>query len=244
MPRPIVVIGSINMDLVCRTPAVPKPGETITGSDFLTIPGGKGANQAVAAAKLGAEVHMVGRVGNDDFGQRLLTSLAGHGVSTRHIVITERVSSGIAMILVDREGENSIVLAPGANHHVVPKDVDSAEDLIASASLVLLQLETPLPVVQHTIAICQRHKIRTILDPAPAPPKGLPRSLYGVDILTPNQSEGELLLGLEQTHRVRKKRLFDPKQIGTDLLLKGAKTVVLKLGAKGAMIVDRAGHME
>ena len=114
MPQkgPIVVIGSINMDLVCRTPRMPEPGETILGSDFVTIPGGKGANQAVAAARLGADVHMVGRVGSDDFGQRLLTGLTGHGVETQYVTVTEGAASGVAMILVDKAGENSIVVAP------------------------------------------------------------------------------------------------------------------------------------
>src|SRR5436309_2897438 len=112
-PRPIVMIGSINMDLVCRTPRIPAAGETILGSDFFTIPGGKGANQAVAAAKLarpGTDVHMIGRVGGDDFGQRLLNGLDQHGVKTNHVTMTEGVASGVAMILVDRRGENSIVV--------------------------------------------------------------------------------------------------------------------------------------
>src|SRR5881628_3393525 len=114
--KPIVVIGSINMDLVCRTPHMPVGGETILGSDFVTVPGGKGANQAVAAAKLGGDVHMVGRVGDDDFGRRLLNGLQKHNVRTDHVIVSEGVASGTAMILVDRKGENSIVVAPGANH--------------------------------------------------------------------------------------------------------------------------------
>src|SRR3954471_15472572 len=123
MPKgPVVVIGSINMDLVCRTPSIPKPGETILGSDFVTIPGGKGANQAVAAAKLGAPVHMIGRVGSDDFGQRLLNGLTQHKVQTKYVTVTEGVSSGTALILVDRKGENSIIVAPGANHKLTPRD--------------------------------------------------------------------------------------------------------------------------
>lgn len=241
MPKgPIVVIGSINMDLVCRTPRMPEPGETILGSDFVTIPGGKGANQAVAAARLGGSVHMVGRVGSDDFGQRLLTGLTGHGVNTQHVTVTEGASSGVAMILVDKAGENSIVVAPGANHKVTPADVDRAEGLIRTASAVVLQLEIPLNVVRHAIAMCQRLKVPTILDPAPVPPKGLPRAFYGVDVLTPNQTEAELLLGFDRV-RVKKKRVFDAKQTGTDLLARGPQTVLLKLGPKGAMLVSRNG---
>jgi ribokinase len=237
-PGPIVVIGSINMDLVCRTPTIPIPGETILGKDFSTIPGGKGANQAVAAAKLGGDVHMIGRVGDDDFGQRLLNGLQQHGVNTSRVTITEGVASGIAIILVDAKGENSIVVAPGANHRLTKADIDAAESLIAGASVVVMQLEIPLPVVRHAIAMCKRHRVYAILDPAPVPPDGLSQALYRVDLLTPNQPEAELLLGITSA----RKKVRDPKQIGTDLLLRGAGTVVLKLGAAGAMNItgDRA----
>jgi ribokinase len=240
----IVVIGSINMDLACRTPRMPEAGETILGSDFVTIPGGKGANQAVAAARLagkGAEVHMVGRVGSDDFGDRLLTGLAAHGVQTRYVTVTEGAASGVAMILVDKRGENSIVVAPGANHEMTEGDVDRAEKLIASASAVVLQLEIPLEVARHAVAVCQRLRVPAILDPAPVPAKGLPRSLYGVDVLTPNQAEAEQLLGLDRV-RVKKKRVFDAKQTGTDLLSRGPANVLLKLGPKGSMLVTRDGE--
>ncbi len=130
--KPIVVIGSINMDLVCRCAHMPRPGETVAGQDLLTIPGGKGANQAVAAAKVGAagdEVHLVGRVGADDFGQRMLVALREHGVRTDHVTLTEGSSTGCATILVDKAGENSIVVSPGANAKVSPDDVDAAADL-------------------------------------------------------------------------------------------------------------------
>ncbi len=243
MPSPIVVIGSINMDLVCRTPRMPLPGQTITGSDFRTIPGGKGANQAVAAAKLGADVHMVARVGDDDFGQRLLTGLSHHNVHTKHVTITEGVSSGTATILVDRKGENSIILAPGANHRLTPRDIDKAEDLIASASAVILQLEIPIETVRHAIAMCQRRKIYTVLDPAPAPPQQLPRSLFGVDVFTPNQSEAEGLLQQPNTHRTRRKKVMDARQIAADLLSRGPRAVVLKLGPRGALVITRDGEM-
>lgn len=238
---PIVVIGSINMDLVCKTPRMPAPGETILGDDFVTIAGGKGANQAVAAARLGGDVHMVGRVGNDDFGQRLLTQLTYHGVKTKHVTVTEGVSSGVAMILVDKEGENSIVVAPGANHKLTRADVDRAEGLIKKASVVVLQLEIPLEVVRHAIAMCQRLKVMTVLDPAPVPEKGLPRALYGVDVFTPNQSEAERLLGLDRVS-VKKTRPREPKLVGMDLLTRGPRAVVLKNGGKGSMVVTRDGE--
>ena len=241
---PIVVIGSINMDLVCRTARIPKAGETILGGDFVTVPGGKGANQAVAAAKLaGADikVHMIGRVGGDDFGSRLLNGLRQHNVQTQFVTITEGVSSGIAMILVDKRGENSIIVAPGANSKLTPKDVDGAQDLIRSASAVVMQLEIPLTTVKHAIAMCQRLGVHTILDPAPA--RALPRALYGVDVLTPNQTEAQTLLGLDERARIRRKRVPDSKQIAGELLARGAKSVVLKLGSRGALVVNRDGFL-
>ncbi len=243
MPKPIVVLGSINMDLVCRTPHMPTGGETILGSDFVTIPGGKGANQAVAAAKLGGDVHMIGAVGDDDFGARLLNGLKLHKVNTRHVKVVEGMSSGIAMILVDKKGENSIVVAPGANAKVTPADVDAAKDLIASASCVVMQLEIPFDTVRHAIALCQQLGVMTVLDPAPAPVK-FPRAMYGVDVLTPNQSEAEILLGNDPTHHVKSKRVVDPKQIAGELLERGPKSVVLKLGSRGAMVVDRDGLIQ
>jgi ribokinase len=246
MPAPIVIIGSINMDLVCRTPHIPRGGETILGSDFLTIPGGKGANQAVAAARLGGDVHLIARVGDDDFGQRLLSGLKANHVHRRHVTVSEGVPSGVAMIQVDRTGENAITVAPGANARLSPADIDAAEPLLASASAVILQLEIPLPTVRHAIATCQRLGVFTILDPAPVPPKGLPRSLYGVDLLAPNRIEAEMLLDRSDGTRraARTRKLADPKQIGIDLLSRGPKAVILKLGERGSVLLDRTGHME
>jgi ribokinase len=239
---PIVVVGSINMDLVCRTARVPAPGETILGSDLVTIPGGKGANQAVAAAKLGAEVYFVGRVGDDDFGERLLNGLQQHHVNTDFVTVTEGVSSGCAMILVDEKGENSIIVSPGANHRLAAADIDAAAEVIRSASIVLLQLEIPLDVVGHTLLVCRRLDARTMLDPAPVPPKGLPRALFDVDILCPNENEAEALLQRRSTGS-RPKRA-DAKQMGGDLLARGPTVVIQKLGRKGALIQDRHGYIE
>jgi ribokinase len=242
----IVVIGSINMDLVCRTPSIPRPGETVLGKDFVTIPGGKGANQAVAAAKLArsdTKVYMVGRVGNDDFGQRLLNGLTHHGVDTTFVTVTEQVASGVAMILVDRKGENSIVVASGANAKLNPADIDAAEDVIKTAAAVVMQLETPLPTVSHAIATCQRLGVCSVLDPAPAPAK-LSRAMFGVDLFTPNQTEAETISGISARRarkRVRRKPVVDPKLIGMELLARGAKSVVLKLGPKGSMLLSRDG---
>ena len=233
MPKPIVIIGSINMDLVCRTPHMPVGGETILGSDFVTIPGGKGANQAVAAARLGGDVHMIGRVGDDDFGKRLLAGLATNGVNIDRVPITPKTASGIAMILVDSAGQNSIVVAPGANAKVTTKDIDAAKDLIASAAAVVMQLEIPLPVVKHTMAMCKKLGVYTIIDPAPAVPK-LPKELFAADIFTPNESEAAILLGLDSPKH-------ESAMIAADLLRRGAKSVVLKQGKHGALWFDKTG---
>jgi len=240
--KPIVVIGSINMDLVCRCAQIPRPGETVAGLDLLTIPGGKGANQAVAAAKFGAvgdEVHFIGRVGNDDFGQRLLVGLREHGVKTEKITITEGVSTGCALIMVNKAGENSIVVSPGANSKVSKADIDAAAEMIAGAAVVLLQLEIPIETVTHAIALCRRAGVKVLLDPAPVPEKGLPKSLYQVDVLTPNQTEAESLLAKKANlGRSKRAKREDARQLGEELLERGPQIVLLKLGAKGAMIVD------
>ncbi len=237
--KPVVVIGSINMDLVCRIGAIPKPGETILGGDLATIPGGKGANQAVAAAKLGADVHMIGRVGTDDFGTRLLTGLKQHRVNTRHVIVTEAKPSGCAMILVDQKGENSIIVAPGANALLTPADIDAAEPVLRKAACVVLQLEIPLKTVEYAIKLCKKLGVYTILDPAPAPAKGLSKTLFNVDLLTPNQSEAETILGPLETGRMKRTKRIDAKQIGGELIARGAKSVVLKLGARGSMLVEK-----
>jgi ribokinase len=244
---PIVVVGSVNMDLVCRVPRMAGAGETILGSDLVTVPGGKGANQAVAAAKLarrGTDVYLLGRVGDDDFGQRLMNGLNHHGVKTDYVTVTEAAASGCAMILVDRKGENSIVVAPGANQKLSPADIDAAEQLLVGASVVVMQLEIPFETVNHVIALCQRAGVRTILDPAPVGHK-LPRTMYGVDIFTPNQHEAEALTGPAgiKTNggamgRMKRTRRVDAKQMGSELLSRGARNVVLKLGGKGSMILE------
>jgi ribokinase len=242
MARKIVVVGSVNMDLVCRCPRMPELGETVTGSDLLTITGGKGANQAVAAAKLagpGDEVHLVARVGDDDFGQRLLVGLREHGVRTDRVTVTEGTSTGCAMILVNKAGENSIVLSPGANARLTSADVDAAADLIAQASVVLLQLEIPSETVAHAIAVAKRSGARVILDPAPVPPKGLPRALYAVDVLTPNQTEAKALLAKRQAMgRMRRTKPVDVRQLGQELLERGPSAVVMKMGRKGALLLN------
>lgn len=230
--RPIVIVGSINMDLVVRAAHVPAPGETVLGRDFLTIPGGKGANQAVGVARLGGRSVMVGRVGDDAFGQRLLAGLRENYVDVSAVQTTPNVASGIAMIVVGDDGENSITVAGGANLHVSPADVDAAQDALRAARVCLLQLELPMPTVLHTIALCRRFGVEVILDPAPAPTGPAPDGLFLADLVTPNQSEAAQLTGLPTN--------ATPAQIIRALTDKGCRTIVLKRGADGAHIYSCA----
>lgn len=226
----IVVIGSLNMDLGCRIPRLPFAGETISGSDFSTSPGGKGANQAVAAARLGGDVHLIGCIGNDFNGSVLYTVVKEFGVNVAHVSRAQNLPTGCAFILLDENGQNSIVVVPGANHSLAPEDMDDAEGLIQRAAIVLLQLEIPLPIAERAAALCRKHCVFTILDPAPAPPQGLTPLLASVDILTPNQSEAETLLG---------RRAANPEEAGQALIERGAQCVILKLGEDGALIIKR-----
>ena len=240
------MIGSINMDLVFRTPRIPVAGETILGESPFTVPGGKGANQAVAAAKLAGpdtDVYMIGRVGGDHFGPRLLDGLTQNRVRTEFVTLTEGAPSGCAVILVDRKGENYIVVGPGSNARLTPADIDQAAGIIEGAAALLLQLEIPLPTVRHAIRLARKLGIFTILDPAPVPPDGLPADLFRVDLLTPNQGESELLTGRKRTHHVSSKKVSDPKWIAGELISRGASNVVLKLGSKGALLFEDDGRI-
>lgn len=231
----IVVIGSINMDLVVRSDHVPFPGETVLGRDFTTVPGGKGANQAVAAARLGGMAIMIGRVGEDDFGRQLVEGLVRSGVDCEHVLATRGHASGIAMIVVEDSGENAITVASGANFQVTPSDVDAAADVIQGARVCLLQLELPVETVARAIEICRRHGVETILDTAPAPAEGLPDTLYRADIISPNESEAALLTGLPASK--------NPQAVAAALRKRGARTVVLKLGQRGAYVSSDQGDV-
>ena len=187
MNAKVVVVGSINMDLVARSPRIPHAGETVIGGDFRTVPGGKGANQAVAAARLGAQVRMLGRVGVDSFGSQLLDNLSKSGVDTASIGRDPQAASGIALIMVDDAGQNSILVAPGANMLLSPADMDAAEAVISSAQVMLLQLEIPLETVVRAVQIGHAHGVKVVLNPAPAQP--LPPELTRlVDVLAPIRS--------------------------------------------------------
>lgn len=194
--RPIVVVGSLNMDLVMRTPRVPVGGETLHGHEFATLPGGKGANQAVACARLGGKVCMIGQVGDDGFGQTLRDGLAADGIDVRGVKQTSAVGTGVAMILVEDIGQNRIVLAPGANGALTPADIDAQQAVIANAAMLVVQLEVPLPVVQRAMALARAAGVPVLLNPAPA--SALPDELWSqVDIVVPNESEASLITGIE-----------------------------------------------
>jgi len=231
----ILVVGSINMDLVVRTRHMPDPGETVRGDKFIISPGGKGANQAVAAARLGAECRMIGRVGADTFGEQLLAGLKAEGIDCTDVTATDEATTGVAMVIVDRMGENSIVVASGANATLRPDDLFARAELFADADAVLLQLELPLPTVRAAIQLAKAHQCRTVLDPAPAP-KPMPADLCSVDILTPNVSEAQNITG---KHAIEER--ID-KLVASELIGLGASAAVLKLGPRGSLVVMSDGH--
>jgi ribokinase len=223
----ILVIGSLNADLVVRSPRFPKPGETISGEDLQIIPGGKGANQAVAAARQGADVAMIGRVGSDSFGPFLIQNLKTNHVDTSYIR-TDDAATGTAIIIVDVNGQNSIVLSPGANGKVSSTDIKPASSL--HPRLILLQLEIPIPTVLQAARDAKANGSRVILNPAPA--QSLPQELIALsDFIIPNESELSLLSGLEV------KDISSAEQAAWVLLKQGAKNIVVTLGAHGALLV-------
>ena len=233
----ILVVGSINMDLVVRCERMPAPGQTVLGKGFKTSPGGKGANQAVAAARMGAACHMIGCVGQDAFGQQLLQGLRDEGVHCDAVRATGQAPTGVAMIVVDSRGENSIVVSDGANAHVTPDDhVFPNRDLFERADVVLLQLELPLPTIMAAVELARRAGCKVVLDPAPAP-RIMPDKLCMVDVICPNIVEAEALTG----RRPGVEERVD-KQIASDLIARGAGTAVLKLGARGSLAVMADGH--
>ena len=231
-PPQVVVAGSINMDLVARVSRLPRPGETVRADDVRHIPGGKGANQAVAVARLGGRSTLIARVGDDAFGSRLIEALVGHGVNTQHVSVTDNCASGIALIGVEESGENAITIAAGANGRLSADDIRRCEAVIASAGALLVQLEVPLETVAAAIETARRHHVLTVLDPAPAPRRTLPDALFCVDILSPNQTEAECLTGISV------QSIEDAKQAAARLRGRGARQVVIKMGDQGALICD------
>ena len=244
-PR-VVVVGSVNLDLVVAAPRIPATGETVLGEQLRLIPGGKGANQAVAAARLGLTTSFVGRVGDDDFGRTLRLNLAEADVDLRHLQITNDVPSGVALIVVAQTGQNAICVAPGANSRLTPDDVRAAEELIAGARVLLVQLEIPLETVACALQLARRHGVETILDPAPAP-AFMPTELFQVDVITPNQTEAATLLGTAtgQIPEPGKAAALGPtpEEKAAAFLKRGVRAVALKRGAAGAFVADAKGSV-
>ena len=231
----IVVFGSINMDLVARTPRLPSAGETLTGYSFSTVPGGKGANQAVACARLGAKTHMVGKVGGDVFGQALRANLESEGVDTTLVSTDREVASGVAVIAVDDTGENNIIVIPGANGSIGESDLLRLDKALNQASILLMQLEIPLEMVLAAAKLAQQKNITVILDPAPA--RQLPDELYPViDVLTPNETEAAMLVGFPVDDQ------GSAEKAAILLLEKGISRVIIKMSSKGAFSMDSNGR--
>ena len=230
----IAVVGSSNMDLVVKSKRIPAVGETILGGDFIMVPGGKGANQAVAAAKLGAEVYFIAKLGDDVFAEQSLDNFKKETVNTKHVIQTSEAPSGVALIMVDDEGNNLIVVAPGANQTLLPADIKRAESDIASCGAVVAQLEVPLETIEFAAKMANDLKVPFVLDPAPARELG-PELLRMVDVLTPNETEAQILTGIEVTDEE------SARAASKSLLERDIKAVILTLGGKGFLLADNEG---
>lgn len=232
MKPKIVVVGSSNTDMIVKIPRLPKPGETILGGTFSMAAGGKGANQAVAAARAGGEVTLVARVGDDMFGKQARDGFVQDAINTHSVFTDPKAASGIALIFVDERGENSIAVASGANSELTPTDVSHAKDAIASADILLLQLEVPIPTVKAAVRLATEAGVRIVLNPAPAQP--LEENLLRlVSIITPNETEAEFLTGI---------KISDGTSLTTAaerLLEKSVEQVIITLGARGAFLADK-----
>ncbi len=235
MNRPrVVVIGSSNTDMVIKLDRIPRPGETILGGEFVVAAGGKGANQAVGAARAGGQVTFIARVGTDMFGQQAVAGFVQHGIDVSHIVHDPNSPSGVALIFVAKDGQNSIAVAGGANAKLSPADVTAAASALDGASALVMQLETPLETVEAAAELAAARGIPVILNPAPAQPLS-DQLLRRVSILTPNETEAELLTGIAVTDE------SSAGKAAAALRARGVPTVIITLGAQGALLADASG---
>jgi len=232
----ILVVGSVNMDLVVRSKRMPAPGETLLGDGFVTSPGGKGANQAVAVARLGGRCAFLGRVGADSFGQHLLAGLKAEEIDCSAVMTSDEAPTGVAIVVVDAKGENSIIVAGGANQRVSPDDIYAQQELFQAASILLVQLELPLPTVRAAMDLARRNNCKVILDPAPAH-RNLDAQLCKVDVICPNGLEAEIITGQPAVADDRA-----AKSLASDLIGRGASAAVVKLGARGSVVVTADEH--
>ncbi len=230
----VTVVGSCNIDLVVRAPRIPAAGETILGGPFFTGPGGKGANQAIGAARLGADVTFVAKLGRDAFGDQAAANLEREGVRLDYVQRTAKAATGVAFIVVDDAGENTIIVASGANAQLTSADVDSAGPALVGADVALFQLESPLATVIHAASMARAAGVKVVLNPAPG--RRLEAELLAtVDVLTPNETEMQLITEMPV------ETLTQIELAARTLLVQGVKTVVVTLGAKGALAVTQAG---
>lgn len=230
----IIVVGSLYMDLIVRTPRIPLPGETILGHAFMTAPGGKGTNQAVAAAKLGAPVKLIGRLGADDFARTLRSHLSAVGVDSRYVTEDSGAPTGVALISVDDTGQNTVIGAPGANARVARQDIDAAKDAIRQSNVLVAQLDIPLETIGHALRVAHDAGALTILNPSPAQP--LSRELFkDVDVILPNETEASQLTNSVVSDFA--------SATAAALALKemGARQVIITLGSQGALWLDDNG---
>jgi ribokinase len=227
--KKIVVVGSSNTDLIVKTRRIPKPGETIIGGEFFMAAGGKGANQAVAAARADREVVFIARVGNDIFGKQAIEGFVREGINVDFVYKDKDEPSGIALIFVGADGENSIAVASGANSKLTPANLQAAKDVLSKAAILLMQLETPMETVQAAAEMASKAKARVILNPAPAQLLS-DNLLKHVSVLTPNETEAELLTGI----KIKKER--DMSAAAKALLSKGVEAVLITLGAQGVYV--------
>lgn len=231
----ICIIGSLNMDLVVNVDTMPKPGQTIIGSNFKEVPGGKGANQAVAMARLNGNVSMIGKVGEDGFGQTLINSLKNDKVDTTYIR-TSKGATGVALITVDKNAQNSIVVSPGANFEVKEDDIDNNIEAIKNSDIVVLQLETPLNTIKYALNKAKELNKYTILNPAPAV-KLDDEIIKNVDLLTPNETELEIISGVSiETEE-------DIQKAAQIMIEKGVKELIVTLGSKGSLYINKEKSM-
>ena len=231
----ICVIGSLNMDLVVNVDTMPKPGQTIIGSNFKEVPGGKGANQAVAMARLNGNVSMIGKVGEDGFGQTLINSLKNDKVDTTYIQ-TSKGATGVALITVDKNAQNSIVVSPGANFEVKEDDIDNNIEAIKNSDIVVLQLETPLNTIKYALNKAKELNKYTILNPAPAV-KLDDEIIKNVDLLTPNETELEIISGVSIESEE------DIQKAAQIMIEKGVKELIVTLGSKGSLYINKEKSM-
>jgi ribokinase len=234
-PPRIHGFGSLNMDLVCQTQRLPAPGETVLGHGFTTVPGGKGANQAVAAARLGARTRMVGRVGDDAFGQTLIQALHKVQVNTDSVVIDPTAPTGVATIVVDQKGNNQIVVVPGSNGQVDDTDVERLRAQFQPGDWLLLQFEIPLGAVVAAATAARAQGVKVMVDPAPARSDWPPDFLSTIDVITPNQTEASQLVGWPVNS------LDTARQAAQTLVKQGVAVAIVKLGEQGVVVASQDG---